>query len=487
MKEFAGSENGDPESSFIPVSAVLSSSFLQIKELYRRPSHPRDYANENRALVALTRGLTDSPHTILQTLADMILEMFQAGSAGVSLLTTEDSGKRHYCPVIVGKWKSQIAGGTLRDFGLCGDVLNRNTRIFFRHIERQYTYFKLVTLPVEDCLLVPFFAEGKAVGTIWAVAHDSRRKFDAEDERLMSSLGTFASLAYQVTEVLDIGKYGMIERTRTQNPLPNKEEQLRILADTFKNEVRLRTQQLEERNVEVLRYSEQLRELSNRLQRTQDDERRRIARELHDSAGQIIAVLSLNLASITPRVKRRAAIDKTIKESLDLIHELSDEIRTMAYLLHPPLLDENGLSGAIEWYAAGLSDRSGLQVGVEISEEFGRLPGEMETALFRIVQECLTNIHRHSGSKTATIRLSRRADSVSLELQDDGRGISSEKLAGIQSQRSGVGIAGMRERVRHLKGVMDIQSDSCGTKVSITLPITETSELGKIQSAGAAG
>jgi signal transduction histidine kinase len=487
MNESAGSENGDPESTFIPGGAVLSSSFLQTEELYRRPSHPCDYAKENRALVALTRGLADSPHTILQTLADMILEMFQAGSAGVSLLTTEDSGKRHYCPAIAGNWKSQTGGGAPRDFGLCGDVLNRNTPLLFRHIERRYTYFNVVTLPVEDCLLVPFFVEGKAVGTIWAVAHDNRRKFDAEDERLMSSLGTFASLAYQVTGSLEISKSRMIERTRTQDTLPNNEEQLRILADTFKNEVRLRTQQLEERNAEVLRYSEQLRELSNRLQRTQDDERRRIARELHDSAGQIIAVLSLNLASITPRVKRHAAIDKSIKESLDLIHELSDEIRTMAYLLHPPLLDENGLSGAIEWYAEGLSDRSGLQIGLEISKEFGRLPGEMETALFRIVQECLTNIHRHSGSKTATIRLSRRADSVSLELQDAGRGISSEKLAGIQAQRSGVGVAGMRERVRHLKGVMDIQSDSCGTKVSVTLPITEASELRKIQQAGAAG
>jgi two-component system NarL family sensor kinase len=196
-------------------------------------------------------------------------------------------------------------------------------------------------------------------------------------------------------------------------------------------------------------------------------------------------LLGLNLAGIIPRVKRHAAINQSIKESLDLIHELSNEIRTMAYLLHPPLLDESGLSGAIEWYAAGISERSGLQIRLEISEEFGRLPVKMETALFRIVQECLTNIHRHSGSNTATIRLSRRADSVLLELQDDGRGISSEKLAGIRAQRSGVGFAGMRERVRHLKGVIDVQSNSCGTNVSVTLPMIEASE--RIQQVSAAG
>jgi two-component system, NarL family, sensor kinase len=122
-----------------------------------------------------------------------------------------------------------------------------------------------------------------------------------------------------------------------------------------------------------------------------------------------------------------------------------------------------------------LSERSGIRVELEISENFGRLPGEMETAVFRIVQECLTNIHRHSGSETAMIRLLRHANNISLELQDEGRGISVEKLAGIQAQRAGVGINGMRERVRHLKGVMNIQSNSNGTKVSVTLPIAATS------------
>jgi len=152
------------------------------------------------------------------------------------------------------------------------------------------------------------------------------------------------------------------------------------------------------------------------------------------------------------------------------------EIRTVSYLLHPPLLEENGLSGAIRWFIEGLTERSDLKIEFIISKDFGRLPADMEVALFRIVQECLTNIHRHSGSKTATIRISNDAKDVSLEIQDDGKGIPTEKLAGIQTQGSGVGIAGMRERVRSLKGVMNVQSNSKGTKVSITIPNIVISE-----------
>jgi len=485
MNEYTGPRNGDSESTFIPGSAVSLSSILYTEELYRRPSRPRDYAKENRALIALAEALADSPRTILQTLADMIVELFQAGSAGISLLTTDDGAKRFYWPAIAGRWKQHIGGGTPRNFGPCGDVLDRNTPLLMRHVERRYTYFRPVKPPIEEVLLVPFYVQGKAVGTIWAVAHDNHRKFDAEDERLMSSLGKFASSAYQVTESLNAVNSKLIEQTKAEEDLRSSKEQLHLLAVGLENQVRTRTQELEERNAEVLQQSEQLRELSNRLLRTQDDERRRIARELHDSAGQIITALGLNLAAITSRVKRHAVIGNSIKESLDLIHQLSDEIRTLSYLLHPPLLDENGLSGAIEWYMAGLSERSGLRVELEISKQFGRLPVEMETTVFRIVQECLTNIHRHSGSETAKIRLLRHVNDVSLEIQDEGRGMSAEKLVWIQAQRSGVGVTGMRERVRQLNGTMEIESNSDGTKVSVTLPTSSIYESGKTQYARA--
>jgi two-component system, sensor histidine kinase and response regulator len=187
-----------PSDSLVPLESVLCT-----EELNRRPTRLRDYETENRALVSLAQALAESPRTILQTLADKILEVFRAGSAGLSLLTKEDGGKRFYWPAIAGMWKPHIGGGTPREFGPCGDVLDRNVPLLFRHFERRYPYLLPVMPPAEECLLVPFYVGGKAVGTIWAIAHDDRRKFDAEDMRQLVSLGTFASSAYQVTAFLD--------------------------------------------------------------------------------------------------------------------------------------------------------------------------------------------------------------------------------------------------------------------------------------------
>jgi PAS domain S-box-containing protein len=277
------------------------------------------------------------------------------------------------------------------------------------------------------------------------------------------------------------------EQKQLETGLRGSEERLRVLANELENQVRVRTHQLEQRNVEVLQQSEELRELSSRLQQTQDDERRRIARELHDSAGQVITVLGMNLASIAQGVRRNAKVGKAIEESRELVHQLSKEIRTMSYLLHPPLLDENGLLGAIQWYIQGLAERSSLKSELIMPKDFGRLSDEMEVTIFRIVQECLTNIHRHSGSKTATISLSHVGESVSLEIRDEGKGIPEERLAKIQGHRTGVGITGMRERVRHLNGTIDIQSNANGTKISVTLPAAVPSEAQNLESRSARG
>jgi PAS domain S-box-containing protein len=274
------------------------------------------------------------------------------------------------------------------------------------------------------------------------------------------------------------------QQKRDEKALRESEERLRTLADGLEAQVRVRTQELELRNAEVLQQAEQLRELSNSLQQTQDQERRHIARELHDSAGQIVTALGMNLAGVMQHAKQNPLLGNAVQDSQRLVQQLSKEIRTMSYLLHPPLLDDSGLSEAIRWYAQGLTERSGLNTEIHISEDFGRLPSEFELAVFRIVQECLTNIHRHSGSKTAAIRLSREAQSVSLEIHDDGKGISPEKLAAIQAHRSGVGIMGMRERVRHFDGVLDIHSDGSGTTIFVTFPIPLPTALQPTLTAG---
>ena len=252
------------------------------------------------------------------------------------------------------------------------------------------------------------------------------------------------------------------------------EDNYRKLAETLDAEVQARTKELEERNADVLRQSEQLQQLSWRLLRTQDDERRHVARELHDSAGQTLTVLGINLALFIQKAGRNApelAVDaERIQEAVQQLHR---EIRTTSYLLHPPLLDESGLSSALEWYVQGLVERSGLDIALSIPKDFGRLPGNVELAIFRLVQECLTNIHRHSGSKTARIRLMRDAEQVTVEVSDHGKGMSAAKLGAIQSGGSGVGIRGMRERLRQFGGSLNIKSGPAGTQVQVTIPVAQ--------------
>ena len=194
------------ELGLVPLEAVLSTG-----ELKRRPSRAPDHETENRALVTLAQALADSPRSVLQTLANIFLEVFKADSAGISLLSKDE--KSFFWPAIAGLWQAHIGGGTPRDFGPCGDVLDCNAPLLFKHPERRYPYFLPVMPLAEECLLVPFHVGGKAVGTLWLIAHDSRRQFDAEDLRLLQSLGRFASAAYQTVQSLDTAlEHGQVAR-----------------------------------------------------------------------------------------------------------------------------------------------------------------------------------------------------------------------------------------------------------------------------------
>jgi PAS domain S-box-containing protein len=249
------------------------------------------------------------------------------------------------------------------------------------------------------------------------------------------------------------------------------ETRYRKLAETLEEKVRARTEELEQRNADVLRQGEQVRDLSRQLLHTQDEERRHIARELHDSAGQTLTVLGMSLAQLIQKAGRKSPeLAAEAESTQELVQQLHREIRTTSYLLHPPLLDDSGLSSALSWYIEGLRDRSDVVISLCMSEEIGRLPGDMELVVFRMVQECLTNIHRHSGSKTALIRLARDSDKIVVEVQDTGKGMSPEKLAELQVRGSGVGIRGMRERVHQFGGDLRVDSDNSGTRVSVTIP-----------------
>ena len=224
--------------------------------------------------------------------------------------------------------------------------------------------------------------------------------------------------------------------------------------------------------LERARAERMLHDLSARLLDLQDEERRRIARELHDTTAQTLSALCMTLSLADRRGADAASTQSLLVESQALADQALKEVRTLSYLLHPPLLDELGLSGAVRDYADGFAERSGVRVDLELPSNLGRLPKDVETALFRVMQECLTNIHRHSGSRTASIRLSRTPSGVHLEVRDTGRGMPEgwEAEPGSSLHRLGVGIAGMRERVRQLGGRLDIRSSAIGTIITAIVP-----------------
>jgi len=219
-----------------------------------------------------------------------------------------------------------------------------------------------------------------------------------------------------------------------------------------------------------------LRGLSTRLLQLQDEERRRIARELHDAIGQNLVGLVTNLTLAHKSAGRlNPKARQAISGSLEVAEQSLKEMRTLSYLLHPPLLDEDGLASALAWYVKGFAERSKIKIDLKVSPNFGRLPQEVETTLFRVVQESLTNVHRHSKSPTALIRLSRRATGVKLEIKDKGQGMPAKALhSGNQkSGQLGVGIMGMSERARQLGGRLEIDSSRRGTTIRVVIPNPE--------------
>jgi PAS domain S-box-containing protein len=528
------------EVSPAPLEAILCT-----EELDRRGSREPDFEKENRALVTLIQTLNNSPHTILQVLTDTILDVLECGSAGISLLTEESGVQRFYWPAIAGAWQSHIGGGTPRNFGPCGDVLDRKAPLLFRNVELRYTYLQPVTPRVEEALLVPFFVGEEAVGTIWAIAHDDR-KFNAEDRRLLLSLAQFASAAYQsVSErrasrhlaaivassddaIISKNLDGVISSWNNSAerlfgysaeeaigkhitlivPSDRLDEEAMIIAQIRRGErvehfetirrskdgklldISLTISPVRDetgrvigaskiaRDITERREAEKARkesELSARLLQVQDAERRRIARELHDGVGQLLVAIGMNVAQVlNEKEKLDPLTAKCVEENRGLIDQASTDIRTVSYLLHPPMLDEVGLRSALKLYLEGFAARSKIEVTMELDSDVGRLSQDQELSLFRIAQECLANVHRHSGSSTALVRLSKTSGEIELLIKDAGQGIDPRIQSKINAGVCmGVGLRGMQERVRLIGGTLTISSDETGTSVRVVLPAPE--------------
>jgi signal transduction histidine kinase/AmiR/NasT family two-component response regulator len=316
-------------SGIVPLQSVLCT-----EELNRRPSRPPDYELENRALASLAQALADSPLTILQKMAEIMLETFRADSSGFSLLTKDDGGKRFHWPAIAGVWKPHIGGGTPREFGPCGDVLDRNCPLLFRHFERRYTYFQPVTPPVEECLLVPFYVEGKAVGTIWLVAHDARRKFDGEDLRMLVSLGVFASAAYQAVERFHALSKQTHDRQTIQQSLRDMNEAL-VLGSVHQHELTETAenlnQQLRAEITERKRVESKLNEaiaVAEKASLAKSDFLSSMSHELRTPLNAILGFAQLlESGSPPPTPSEKRSIEQILKAGwylLDLINEVLD-------------------------------------------------------------------------------------------------------------------------------------------------------------------
>jgi two-component system NarL family sensor kinase len=223
----------------------------------------------------------------------------------------------------------------------------------------------------------------------------------------------------------------------------------------------------------ILQRTAELQTLSLRLLKVQDEERRKLSRDLHDSTGQTLAALKIAVSFLQLSIKDDPSKMALVTDVADLADQAIEELRTMAYLLHPPLLDEVGFACAAEWYIEGFAKRSGVNLSMEIATHHERMPRSMETALFRVLQESLTNVHRHSKAAHVTVCFRHQFEKVILEIRDDGCGIEGERLARLRetSAETGVGLAGMRERMHELNGTLEMESEGRGTTIRAVVPL----------------
>jgi signal transduction histidine kinase len=391
------------------------------------------------ALQTLAHVFTDAPRVVLQKLVEIAVEFCGADSAGISLEEADDQGNPTFRWVALsGTFSPYLNGRTPRFFSPCGTCLSRGCPQLFRVTKPYYDFLGVVAEPITDGMLIPWTSDQQR-GTIWAISHGSAETFNSEDYKLLSALADFAGISVRLTE---------------------REQLLQQSRADLESQVAQRTSSL--------------RQLSADLMRVQDDERRKIARELHDSIGQYLAALKMNLARLKDLPGGDAQVLVDSEQVLDLC---LSETRTISHLLHPPLLDESGLPSAAKWYLEGFSQRSGIQVALHIHDHLKRLPQDIETALFRVLQESLTNVHRHSESKNVDIAIGLDGRAVLVTIRDYGCGFSSQQLQDVHNGRSrGLGLTGLRERIAALGGLFEVVSMEPGALIKVTLPLSREAE-----------
>jgi signal transduction histidine kinase/DNA-binding response OmpR family regulator len=457
---------GEPEGEgLVPLDVIL-----RTQELRDRPTRTPDYEAETRALTTLVQALADSPRTILQQLADTVREVLRAGSAGLSLLTRD--GQRFYWAAVAGEWSPHLGGGTPRGFGPCGDVLDRNEPLLFTHWELRYPYLASATPLAEEGLLVPFHVKGRAVGTIWAIAHDER-KFDTEDLRLLESLGRFASAAYEAVESL-----GAFDDRRAALSLLDDAVRARALADESLAKLRESERQLRQ-------SEEDLREADRR----KNEFLALLGHELRNPLAPISTaseVLSRKLtnnrdAHLVGVVRRQAAqLARLVDDLLDVARITQGRIE----LRRGPIEIGAVIAQAVESVGPLMNDKQ-HELAVVSSYEALYVNGD----LARLVQ-CVVNVLTNAAKYTdagGRIRVQTRAEGPSavIEVADTGAGISPELLPQVfnlfvQSERTldraqgglGIGLSVVKRLIEMHDGQVTAHSAGlgCGSTFTLRLP-----------------
>src|SRR5450432_1755580 len=389
------------------ISASEPAPLEDILVTYKLKSHRRRRPNSSDeifTLYTLAKVMASSPIELIDKLLEAALELCGAGTAGLSMLETTAEGEQVFrWTHLAGLLSEHIGDSTQRNFSPCGSTLDRKSPQLFAYPGRRFQYLNGLDFTMVEALVVPVYVGDKMPGTIWVVSHDEELKFDSEDVRIMAGLAEFAGCALRLIRSCEGGKDTHRDEKQEIAMHLRTERSLRETQAGLEEDVRVRNAQLQQLSIELIN--------------AQDEERRHLARELHDSAGQYLAGIQMNLSALLRADSGLAVPARSLaSDSMSLADRCSSEIRTMSYLLHPPLLDELGLRAATSMYAEGFAQRSGIRVDLEISQNLGRLPNEIETALFRVIQQGLANIHRHSGSLVAKVRIQSDAESISAAI-----------------------------------------------------------------------
>src|ERR1700736_5237215 len=301
----------------------------------------------------------------------------------------------------------------------------------------------------------------------------SRQELLGKNIRVVVPSWTLSS--YHVGELASTCKDGSTFPSEiSSSPLQTEEGLLITSAIRDISERKRAEQRIAEQTQQLHEANRELRHLSSRIVAIRDEERRRLGREMHDSQGQYLAAIKMNLEMIETTDAALSTVQKSaLTEAITLLERSMREIRVISHLLPPPLLDEIGLQAVVPWYLNSFSERSGIQIDLDMPSDISKLPDQVELAVFRVLQECLTNVHRHSGSKVAKVKILPEDTGVILEVSDRGRGMSSHNGS---DHVAGGGITGMRERVHELGGQFDINSTAAGTTVKVIVPIGERSD-----------